>query len=91
MRIVVANQNDFKTPHHSPANSIICRRPEAQKSKPAATTPRLVKLKLTMVSNTPNQCDESQGGRLKNFVKAWETINEDPEIIETVLDLKLDL
>ena len=43
-----------------------------------------------MVSNTPNQCDKIQGGRLKNYIKAWETTTEDPEIIETVLGLKLD-
>lgn len=37
-----------------------------------------------MVSNTPNQSDEFQGGKLKNDIKAWETITKDPEIIETV-------
>ena len=43
-----------------------------------------------MVSNTSNQCDKFQGGRLKNYIKAWETITEDPKIIETVSGLKLD-
>ena len=43
-----------------------------------------------MVSNTPNQCDEFQGRRLKICMKTWETITEDPEIIETVSGLKSD-
>ena len=66
-------------------------RPEAQKSKPAATTSGLPKLNLTMVSNTSNQCDEFQGRRPKNYMKAWETKTEDPWIIiEIVSGLKLD-
>ena len=43
-----------------------------------------------MVSDTPNQCDEFQGRRLKIYMKTWETITEDPEIIETVSGLKSD-
>ena len=37
MDILVNNQNNFKTPHHSPANGIYSCRPEAQKLKPVAT------------------------------------------------------
>ena len=43
-----------------------------------------------MVSYTPKQCDKFQGGRLKNYIDAQETITEDPEIIETVSCKKLD-
>ena len=44
-----------------------------------------------MVSNNSNYfCDEFQGGRLKNYVKAWESTIEDPEIAEAVSGLKLD-
>ena len=59
-------------------SALFSRRPEAQKSKPAATTSGLPKLNLTMVSNTSNQCDEFQGRRPKNYMKAWETKTEDP-------------
>ena len=70
-------------------NQVTCRS-EAQKSKPAATAPRLPKLHLTMVGNTPKQCDKFQVGRLKNYIKAWETITDNPEIIETISGVKLD-
>ena len=44
-----------------------------------------------MVSNNSNYfCDEFQGGRLKNYVKAWESTIEDTEIAEAVSGLKLD-
>ena len=42
------------------------------------------------MSNTTNQCNEFQEERLKNYIKAWEAIIADPEIVETVSDLKLD-
>ena len=38
----------------------------------------------------PNQRDEFQKGRFKNYIKAYETITENLEIIETVSGLKLD-
>ena len=43
-----------------------------------------------MVSDTSKQCDKFQGGRLKNYINAQETITEDPEIIETISCIKLD-
>ena len=61
-----------------------------QKPQRSHNNSGLPKLNLSMVNYTPNQCDEFQVGRLKNYIKIWEAITEDPEIIETVSDLKLN-
>ena len=66
-------------------------RPETENSKSPTATPGLQKLNPPMMSNNLSLCDELQAGRLKYYIQSWKTITEDPEILETVTGLKLDI